>query len=118
MSLDVTKYTFVEHTSKNGSKQITALSTYAGKTVKGYAKCHPEDEYNYGDGMTLAAARCNEKIAEKRVKRAEKCLKDAKEQLAKAERLVNDMKDYYTDSIEKLAEARNEIEDILNEFYE
>ena len=51
-------------------------------------------------------------------KAEEKRLKDAKEQLAKAERLVNDMKDYYTDSVEKLAEARNEIEDILNEFYE
>ena len=116
MSLDVTKYTFVEHTSKNGSKQITAISSYAGKTVKGVAKCDPSDEYVIGDGMTLAAARCNAKIAKKRAARAEKCFDEAEEQLARAKRYWEDMRDYYFDAVDKLAEANNEVEDILEEF--
>jgi hypothetical protein len=116
MNFDMSKYTFVEHISKTGSKQITAISSYAGKTVKGVAKCDPSDEYVVGDGMTLAAARCNEKVAKKRVARAKACLEEAEAYLAKAQRLVNDMKDYYTDAVDKLAEAENEIHDILEEF--
>ena len=116
MNFDVNKYIFVEHTSKNGSKQVTAISSYAGKTVKGYAKCDPNDEYFEGSGMVLAAARCNEKIAKKRVACSEARLNEAREQLKKAEKLVADMIDYHNDAINKYAEAQNEVEDILSEF--
>lgn len=50
--------------------KVIALSTYAGKTVRGVAKCHPNDEFNEEYGKQLAAARCNRKIAAKRYNRA------------------------------------------------
>lgn len=50
--------------------KVIALSTYAGKTVRGVAKCHPTDEFNEEYGKKLAAARCNQKIAAKRYERA------------------------------------------------
>ena len=52
--------------------KIIALSTYAGRTVRGIAKCHPSDTFNTDFGKALAAARCNQKVASKRYARARK----------------------------------------------
>ena len=52
------------------SNKVIALSTYAGKTVRGIAKCHPDDKFDEEIGKKLAAARCNQKIAAKRYERA------------------------------------------------
>ncbi len=53
----------------NGSRVI-AVSTYAGKVVRGVAVCHADDEFSLEKGKQLAALRCAEKIATKRLKRA------------------------------------------------
>ena len=50
--------------------RIVAVSSFAGKPVKGYADLHPKDEFDIEYGKALAAARCAEKIAAKRCKRA------------------------------------------------
>ena len=50
--------------------RIVAVSSFAGKPVKGYADLHPNDEFDLEYGQALAAARCAEKIAVKRCKRA------------------------------------------------
>ena len=52
------------------SLRIVAVSSFAGKPVKGYADCHPNDEFDREYGQALAAARCAEKIAVKRCNRA------------------------------------------------
>ena len=52
------------------SVRVAAVSSFAGKPVKGYADCHPNDEFDLDYGKALAAARCGEKIAAKRCKRA------------------------------------------------
>ena len=49
---------------------VTARSTYAGKEVMGAAHCAEIDEFNEATGKEIAAARCNVKVCEKRVKRA------------------------------------------------
>ena len=51
-------------------RKVIAVSTYAGKNVKGYAKADPRDTFDIEKGTELAIARCNAKIAEKRAKRA------------------------------------------------
>ena len=51
-------------------KKVVAVSTYAGKIVRGVAKCDPRDEFSIETGKKLAAARCNLKVATKRAKRA------------------------------------------------
>lgn len=45
---------------------VYMISHYAGEVVKGSAKCSPEDEFDLEYGKRLAAARCNEKVVEKR----------------------------------------------------
>ena len=66
---DENKYKVFCYEEKNadGSARcpvICAMSTYAGKNVKGYAKLNEGDEWNWETGKALAIARCNTKIAE------------------------------------------------------
>lgn len=49
---------------------VVAHSTYAGKEVVGTAHCAEVDEFDMETGKGIAAARCNVKVCEKRVKRA------------------------------------------------
>jgi hypothetical protein len=52
------------------NRTVTAISEYAGKPVKGIAKCSPEDEFDENVGVKLATARCKTKIAKKQYKTA------------------------------------------------
>lgn len=64
------RYRFVVTPNK-----VIALTSYAGKTVKGIAKCHPNDEFNEEIGKKIAAVRCNQKIAMKKLERSNQNLK-------------------------------------------
>lgn len=86
---------------------IIAVSTYAGKTVKGYAKCAPGDEFDEWHGKVLAAARCNEKVAQKRATRAEKKSCEAYKALIEAYRHDTAMMQYNVESAHAYAEAIN-----------
>ena len=87
----------------NGNRVI-AVSHYAKKTVRGVAICHPDDQFSLEIGKQIAAARCNEKVAEKRYIRAEQKCKEAEIKLAEAQEHYNKMKEYLNDSFI----ARNE----------
>lgn len=80
MSKDYTKR-YKVHTEGN---KVVAESTYAGKPVSGVAKCDPIDTFNEELGTDLAIARCNAKIAAKRLSRAERVVKEAMDELHKA----------------------------------
>lgn len=86
--------------------KVIAVSTYAGKTVKGVAKCDPRDEFDLETGKKLAAARCNAKIAAKRKARANKKLAEAHRQLVEAQKHYNKMNEYVKDSANELTEAQ------------
>lgn len=60
--------TFEFHT--DGHSKVIAVSSFAGQTVRGVAKCAPNDEFDLEYGKRLAAARCAVKIATKRMNRA------------------------------------------------
>lgn len=102
MEYSLDKYKFIDHdgVDKNGQKvhEVIALSTYAGKAVKGVAKCATNDTFDLQKGKELAAARCNEKVSAKRVKRAEKKLVEATEALKKAQAHYDKMVVYYNDA--------------------
>ena len=109
--LDMKKYTF--YVTKN---KVIAVSTYAGKTVKGYAKCDPRDEFDLETGKKLAAARCAERIARKRKNRATNKLAHATIQLLEAERHRDKMLRYCKDATDAYTKAmldRFEIEESL-----
>lgn len=116
---DENKYTCYAYKEKNpdGSFRcnvVVAISTYAGKTVKGYAKQNPNDEWNWEKGRDLAIARCNAKIAEKRAKRAAMKANEAQEALCAAARYMTDMRHYKSDANEALAQAKAHLGEVLS----
>lgn len=106
---DVTKYKVYtyDETRPDGSHVpvVCAVSTYAGKTVKGYAKLSFGDKYDFEAGRKLAIARCNEKIAKKRLKRATSKVGEAQEILEDAVNYLNDMINYQSDAVNEVSEA-------------
>lgn len=94
--------------------KIIAVSTYAGKPVRGIAKCAPTDTFSLEDGKALAAARCNLKISEKRRNRAARKLIEARAALDDAMRHVENMKHYFEDSCVALDDAHFEVQAVLD----
>ena len=79
-------------------EKVIAISTYAGRTVKGVAKCHPNDTFDVEFGKKLAAARCNEKIAYKRLTRALNKFGEAVDESVAADEKMKRMRDYVLDA--------------------
>ena len=104
----IDKYRFI-HT---GNKTI-AISSYAGKTVRGVAKCDPRDPVNAETGKEIASLRCAQKIAKRRAARAGKKLDEAMATLAQAEKYKDAMKRYYEDSLRSQAEISEALDKIL-----
>lgn len=80
------------------NRKIYAVSTYAKKPVRGVAVCADDDKYDEAFGKELAAARCDAKIAYKRLCRAEDVLKKANDELRKAADKVSKAQAYYSDA--------------------
>ena len=112
---DVSKYKCYAYEDKHNNNIPTcvAISTYAGKKVKGFAKLDPKDEFNWEAGRDLAIARCNAKIAKKRKARAVKKLAEAEEILAMAQAHYDDMVDYLANSTDALIEAEDHMDELL-----
>lgn len=114
MNYPIEKYKFFEHHGVNKANkpvhEIIAVSTYAGKTVKGVAACDPADTFSMEKGKGLAVARCALKIAKKRNARAIRKQREAEVRYAEALAFKQKMDRYQKDSFA----AMNEAEDTLN----
>lgn len=99
----------------NNGQKVIAVSSYAGRTVRGVARCAENDEFDLEKGQALASARCNLKIAEKRQKRAERKFLEAKEMEEKAKAHTKEMRKYFRDSNIALEEAEDLLYDILDD---
>ena len=95
------------------TNKVIAISTYAGRTVRGVAKCSPNDKFDIKKGMALAAARCNEKVAQKRMARARKMFKDAYDKHELARQYRKKCMDYQDDAADQLVEAKLEVKRLL-----
>ena len=93
--------------------QVIAVSSFAGKTVRGVAKCNPADNFDSEKGIALATARCGVKIAEKRVKRAYNKVDEAKAAAEAAMEHLAEMLRYQADAEAKLNVAQFELETTL-----
>lgn len=93
--------------------KVLAISTYAGRTVKGVANCSPDDTFDAAKGEKLAAARCNTKVAKKRVRNAERKLAEALRIRYEADEYVRKMTDYVATSKSELTEAEAELDAIV-----
>ena len=93
--------------------KVIAVSSFAGQTVRGVAKCNPADEFDSEKGAALAAARCGVKIAEKRVKRAYSKVDEAKAIVDAAIAHLSEMMKYQADAEASLNGAQFELEATL-----
>lgn len=116
MKYSLDKYKFYQFKNENGGITIVAASSYAGKTVKGYAKCDPRDEFSVEKGKELAAARCNLKIAEKRKMRAGNKYIQASIEADKAAAYFAHMKQYFMDADDQVDDARAELEALMSNY--
>ena len=114
MKYPIEKYRIVIHQHPTyHTTEILAMSTYAGEVVKGKAICQIDDCYDEQSGIELAVARCAEKIAKKRKARAARLLKHAKEQLAMAQKYVDDMTSYFEGASQEVIDTKADTEAIL-----
>lgn len=88
----------------NGTRVI-AVSTYAGRTVRGVAICHDGDEFSLEKGKELAALRCDEKVARKRLARAKRKVEEARRGYINAKDHFDKMINYKDDAAYNLAEV-------------
>ena len=106
------KYSLDKYDYYRAGNRVIAVSTYAGKAVRGVAKCDATDEFDWEKGKVLAAARCNLKIAKKRAKRAFCKVSQAYADYVEGANWYNKMVDYYNDSNEAVEEAAAELAEL------
>lgn len=94
--------------------KIIAVSSFAGKKVRGVAKCSPEDRYDPNIGMDLATLRCNLKIASKRLARAEQKKYEAYEAFATAAQHYDAMSTYWSDAVQDYNNAAAQLAELEN----
>lgn len=104
------KYKFYQ----SGNKTI-AVSSYAGRSVRGVATCNPQDEFSLEKGQKLAAARCAEKISRKRFKRAQKEYLQAAMKFTEAKGHFEKMEEYMYDAYYQYFEATQLTKNLLDE---
>lgn len=98
----------------NGKNLVVAKSTYAGKVVKGTAKCNPSDTFDMEYGKKIAEARCDYKIAKKRYSRARKKIVEAENMLKEAQEYYDRMKTYYAESWDALVLKREKCDMLMD----
>jgi hypothetical protein len=113
MKYGLEKYKFFIAEKGGKPYQVIATSTYAGKIVRGVAKCDPRDKFNLEFGKELAAARCALKIAEKRKARATTEYRKAAAAADEAVMRFNEMKQYFIDSVDQLDDSIEEIKKLV-----
>lgn len=97
----------------NSDNKVIAVSTFAGKPVRGVAKCNPNDTFSLEDGKALAEVRCDKKIATKRLKSAKAKLENALAVVKAARAFADNMIKYYDTAVAKLEEVTKAEEELL-----
>ena len=85
--------------------KIICVSSFAGKPVRGVAKCDPKDTFDFDAGKKLAMARCDYKITKKRVLRARERHCEAIKLLGDAREYADRMQSYYDDAFKDFVKA-------------
>ena len=102
------KYRFY-HNAENSV--IVCTTIYKGETVRGVAKCSPEDRFDVEAGKRLAYLRCKQKFLHKKLKRAQKVYASAVSEHAKTQNM-------YQVAAEFVEDVETQIGDIDYELYE
>lgn len=106
---------YVPETCHGKPYQVIAVSSFAGRKVRGIAKCNPKDAFDLEKGKALAAARCDRKIAKRRMARAADKYSDAFAAVLAANERYEKARQYYMDAIDKSDAAIEMEKKILEE---
>lgn len=87
-------------------KKIIAVSSFAKKPVRGVAVCSDSDHFNEANGKMLAALRCDEKVAKKRLNKATSDYYEVLEKLNNCNEEFRRVCNYLTDASRKYDEAK------------
>lgn len=102
----------MRYTYSFADNRIYCMTFYAGKTVKGVSKRHPDDEFDLEGGKKLARARCDAKVALKRLKRAQLKQSEALSKLNNARKDAEKMNTYCSDAFKLYNEALQQLKEI------
>lgn len=108
------KYKYYQYVDEKGRQVVVAVSHFAGRTVKGYAKCDPSDTFDLEKGKALAAARCNYKVLTKKAARAKDNLAHYAYLLAKAKTNADKADQMLCDANIELLQAKQHLSDVLS----
>lgn len=98
----------------NSNKDIIAVATYDGQSVRGVAKCDPRDEYNYEFGAALATARCAEKVAKRHYTKLAQELAEIDELLESVQIYRDKVANLYEKAVADLISANHTANEIYN----
>lgn len=101
----------------DGKSKVIVTSTFAGRTVRGVAKCSPEDKFDLQTGIELAQLRCDVKVAQKRRERASNKIDYIAMRIDAAVKEYEDAKDYYKNAYEEECIAQYKLDDFLYKEY-
>lgn len=107
----VERYKFIINDYK---KEVYAISTYCKKTVKGVAKCSPEDDFDIEKGKALAAARCNMKIAKKRVEKLGEAKLELINKISNLEKELKELQKLYMQAMRRRFNSISDYEILLD----
>lgn len=109
------KYKFYSFHVDEKGKKVIAVTHYAGHTIKGIAKCAPEDTFDVELGCKIAVAKAEVKVAKAKRRNAATKYCEAAKAADIAEHRYNKMKQYYIDSVDQLDDARKQLNILLNQ---
>ena len=107
------KYKFYKFHIDEKNKKVIAITHYAGRVIRGIAKCAPEDIFNLELGKRIAVARAEEKVAKAKARNAATKFLQASVAADAAEKRFDEMKQYYMDAIDQLDEAEEFLENLI-----
>lgn len=98
-------YSFAEN-------RVYCMTYYAGKTIRGVAKCDPQDEFDVEAGKKLAKARCNYKLRKKQLKNKIKRCEIAEAELILAQKHARNAVIYKIEAESNLEASKKVLEEI------
>jgi hypothetical protein len=108
------KYKYYSFHVDEEGKKIIAVTHYAGRAVRGIAKCAPEDTFDIELGCKIAVARCEIKVARAKIRNAAAKYLEAAKAADAAQKRYDNMKQYYMDAVDQLDSAIESHNKIIN----
>lgn len=109
MEREDSKYRFLQYTRADGARVVVAITSFAGKTVKGMAVCSPHDEFDFEIGKRLAKLRAEKKLAWKRADKAGAKLNEISDELTKLANQYAFAREYYSKCHRELMNMENQV---------